>query len=260
MRLQSKQTAIVTGASGGLGEAFARELARRGLDLVLVARSGEKLERLAAELRAGHGVWVEVRCADLSDAAAVTALITEWFGAGSRPVDLLVNNAGLGLLSEFVGQSDEQIERMLKVNVEAVVKLTRAALPAMLARRAGAVLNVASTAAFQPVPLFAVYAATKAFVLSFSEAVDREVRGRGVQVMAFCPGPVKTGFGDVSGMPAKMFASAPAADEAARIGLRGLESGKSVKFVRAMEYARARAAGLAPRRLVTRIALTLMRQ
>jgi short-subunit dehydrogenase len=163
MRLQPKQTAIVTGASGGLGEAFARELARRGLDLVLVARSGEKLERLAAELRAGHGVRVEVRCVDLSDAAAVTALIAEWFGAGSRPVDLLVNNAGLGLLSEFVGQSDEQIERMLKVNVEAVVKLTRAALPGMLARRAGAVLNVASTAAFQPVPLFAVSAAANCF-------------------------------------------------------------------------------------------------
>jgi short-subunit dehydrogenase len=260
MRLHPKHLAVVTGASGGIGEAFARQLAGRGLNLVLVARSADKLELRAAELRAAHGITVDVRPADLADPAAVAALAAELFGPDAKPVDLLVNNAGLGFRSEFATQTDAQIGQMLGVNIDALVKLTRAALPGLLARRAGAVLNVASTAAFQPVPLVAIYAATKAFVLSFSEAVDREVRPQGAQVMALCPGPVKTGFGDAAGMAARLFAHAPTADECARIGLKGLEAGRTVKFVRAGDYLTTKPVSLMPRRWVTKMAMALMRK
>ena len=209
MKLIRGQLAVITGASGGLGEQFARQLAGRGLDLILIARSVDKLEALAAELRAPHKVGIDVLAADLNDPGDVKRLIEAAFGTAARPVDLLVNNAGLGHVAEVVDETDEQVERMVNVNVTALVRLTRAAVAAMARRGQGTVLNIASTAAFQPVPKMAVYAATKAFLLSFGQAVDSECRSRGVQVTTFCPGPTATGFEAVSGASARMFRNAP---------------------------------------------------
>lgn len=259
MRLKPKQTALITGASSGLGESFARQLAALGLNLILVARSADKLDALARELRDQHGITVDTYPADLSRAEAVTALGKDLFGPSSTPIDLLINNAGLGDLSEFAEQTEDQVDQMLKVNIDALVKLTRAALPGMIARRSGAILNIASTAAFQPVPFFAVYAASKAFVLSFSEAVGREVEGTGVLISAFCPGWTRTNFGAHSGVAHSMFANAPTADEAVRAGLRVLERGKSVIFVKLTDRIQAKSAGLLPRSMVSRVSLGVMR-
>lgn len=247
MKLERGQVALVTGASGGLGEQFARQLARRGLDLVLVARSAEALERLAAALRAEHGVAVAVRPADLNDSLAVASLANELFGLAARPLDVVVNNAGLGHVAPLASQTDEQVERMVGVNVAALVRLTRAAVADMTGRGRGSVLNVASTAAFQPVPGMAVYAATKAFVLSFGQAVDAECRSRGVRVTTFCPGPTATGFASVAGAPARMFRNAPPADAVAAVGLRALEAGRRLAFADRRQGLMANATRLLPR-------------
>lgn len=250
MKLQRGQSAVVTGASSGLGEQFARQLAERGLDLILVARSGDKLEALAAALRTDHGVGVTVLPADLNDPAAVSRVIEAVFGPAARPVDLLVNNAGLGHVAAFVDETDEQVARMVDVNVTAVVRLTRAAAAAMTGRGQGAILNIASTAAFQPVPKMAVYAATKAFLLSFGQAVDSECRVRGVQVTTFCPGPTVTGFAAVAGASPRMFRNAPTADVIAAKGLHAVERGRRLAIANLREAIMANATRVLPRGLV----------
>jgi short-subunit dehydrogenase len=178
---------------------MARELASRGYSLALVARREERLRTLATELASEHGVEAEVVAADLGDAAERDRLQDELRGRG-RAVEVLVNNAGFGHQADFAPSPRERMVEMVRVNVEAVVDLTSRFLGPMVERGRGTVINVASTAAFQPLPGSAVYAASKSFVLSFSEAIRTELRGSGVTVTAVCPGPVKTEFTDVAGV------------------------------------------------------------
>jgi len=181
----------VTGASSGLGEQFARQLAARGSGLVLVARSADRLAALADELRARHPVTVTTVPADLSQAEQVSRVAAQ---AAATQVDVLVNNAGFGTYGTFAGLDPDREHAEMMVNAVAVVDLAHAVLPSMLARRRGGIITVASSIAFQPSPHQAVYGATKAFALAFSEALWVETRGTGVRILALCPGPVATGF------------------------------------------------------------------
>jgi uncharacterized protein len=192
-------TALVTGASSGIGAAIAAELASRGYSLALVARREERLRSLATELASEHGVEAAVIACDLVDPAERDRLIEE-LRAGGRAVELLVNNAGFGHQADFARSPPERMVEMVRLNVEAVVDLTSRFLGPMVEKGRGGVINIASTAAFQPLPGSAIYAASKAFVLSFSEAIRTELRGSGVTVTAVCPGPVKTEFTEVAGV------------------------------------------------------------
>src|SRR3954469_14186877 len=189
---------LVTGASSGIGAAIAKELASRGHALALVARREERLRTLATELTSDHGVATEVIAADLGDPAGRERVADELRSRG-RVVEVLVNNAGFGHQADFATSPRERMLEMVKINVESVIDLTSRFLPGMVDRGRGSVINIASMAAFQPLPGSAVYAATKSFVLSFSEAIRTELRGSGVTVTAVCPGPVKTEFTEVAG-------------------------------------------------------------
>ena len=193
-------TALITGASTGIGATFAEVLAERGHDLILVARSKDKLDALAAKITADTGRAVAVITADLGQPNSGSALAQK-VASLKLEVDLLINNAGFGSAGAFAKQSPARDAEMIALNCAAVVDLAHAFLPAMLARKSGGIINVASTAAFQPLPSMAIYAATKAFVLSFSEALWAEVRGAGVKVTALCPGPVDTPFFEATGTP-----------------------------------------------------------
>ena len=189
-------TVLITGASGGIGEQLARLFAAHRYDLVLVARSVDKLQSLSAELARAHGIQSRVLPADLADPGAPPRLFEALQDAA---IDVLVNNAGFGARGAYA-QIDYQLEaRMIQVNVAALAHLTRLFLPGMLARRTGKILNVASTAAYVPGPFMAVYYASKAFVLSFSEALAEEVQGSGVTVTALIPGPTETNFAAIAG-------------------------------------------------------------
>ncbi|RMB61136.1 SDR family NAD(P)-dependent oxidoreductase [Tessaracoccus antarcticus] len=188
--------AVVTGASGGLGEAYARELAGQGSDVVLLARSAEKMERLASELSAEHGVETLVIPCDLSDATQRAALVARLDGLD---VHTLVNNAGFGTFGMLGELERARISQEVGLNVVALTELTHAVIPQMITRGRGAIINVASTAAFQPIPQMATYAATKSYVLSFSSALWAELSGTGVRVVCICPGPTDTSFFDNAG-------------------------------------------------------------
>jgi short-subunit dehydrogenase len=190
---EPRPRALVTGASSGIGLELARLLAEDGHDLVLVARSGPSLETLAAELRSAHGAAARVIVKDLSRPEASSEIHAETRAAG-LDVDVLVNNAGYGIWGLFVDTNRASELEMMQVNMLALTELTKLYLPGMLQRGRGRILNVASTAAFQPGPLMAVYYATKAYVLSFSEAIAEELRGTGVSVTTLCPGPTRSGF------------------------------------------------------------------
>jgi short-subunit dehydrogenase len=189
---------VVTGASSGIGAAIAKELASRGHSVALVARREERLQTLATDLKSSYGVSADVIAADLSDPSERERLADELRGKG-RVVDVLVNNAGFGHQADFATSPRERMVEMVNLNVETVVDLTSRFLTGMIDRGRGSVINIASTAAFQPLPGSAVYAASKSFVLSFSEAIRTELRGSGVTVTAVCPGPVKTEFTEVAG-------------------------------------------------------------
>jgi len=186
------ETALVTGASSGIGEQFARQLAARGHDLVLVARRADRLERLAADLPTEARV---VACDLATDAASLAGRVQE-LGAD---VDLLVNNAGFGTSGPFLEHDPQRDAEQVRLNCEAVVTLCHAFLPGMVDRRRGGVINVASSAGFQPIPYESVYAATKAFVISFTDALHTELRGSGVRAMSVNPGPVPTEWQRVAG-------------------------------------------------------------
>jgi uncharacterized protein len=192
-------TALVTGASSGIGAAMAGELASRGYSIALVARREERLRSLATELTSEHGASAEVIAADLADPAERDRLVQE-LRTRDRSVEVLVNNAGFGHQADFATSPRERMVEMVRVNVESVVDLTSRFLGPMVERGRGSVISIASTAAFQPLPGSAVYAASKSFVLSFSEAIRTELRGSGVGVTAVCPGPVKTEFTEVAGV------------------------------------------------------------
>ncbi len=223
----SGKTALITGASVGIGRDLAEIFAREGHRLVVTARNQVQLEELAANLRKNHGVNVEVIAADLSQADAPRQIFDQ-VQAKSIAIDFLVNNAGFGVYGEF-GKSDPATQiAMVQVNVTALVHLTGLFLPSMLQRRSGKILNVASTAAFQPGPLLAVYYASKAFVLSFSEALDNEASGKGVSVTTLCPGPTTTEFQKRSGMDqSRLFrGKAMTSMEVAQIGYRAMMRGQ----------------------------------
>ncbi|HEX8557102.1 MAG TPA: SDR family oxidoreductase [Pyrinomonadaceae bacterium] len=247
-------TALVTGASGGIGEELARLFAADGHSLVLVARSRDKLARLAGELGERHGVAARVLPSDLARPESPQEIFDELRDA-SVTVDALVNNAGFGSYGLFA-ETDAQAELdLIQVNVAALTRLTKLFLPGMLARRRGYVMNVASTAAFQPGPLMAVYYASKAYVLSFSEALANECAGTGVVVSALCPGPTATGFVAAAGMgDSRLFDRAVMdARAVAEAGYRGLLAGRTVVIPGLRNALVARAVGFFPRGLVTKV-------
>jgi uncharacterized protein len=226
------QRALVTGASSGIGEAFARELASRRTDLVLVARSAAKLEDLAAGLRADHGVAVDVLPADLTtdqDCAAVCHRLRDT----AEPIDLLINNAGVGTSGRFGDIPLARELALLQLNVSALVQLSHAAVATMKPRRHGGVLNVSSLTGFQPYPFGAAYGASKAFVNSFSKALHTELAGDGIKVLALCPGFTRTSFQRSAGIartpiPGWLWLRP---DEVARAGLSALQAGRAVRVV-----------------------------
>jgi uncharacterized protein len=226
--------ALVTGASAGIGTEIARELARRGHGLVLVARRKQRLQELAEELSSEHGIRAETIASDLSKAASrarIPGRVTEL----GLDVNILVNNAGFATGGPFTKSDPARELEQVQVLVEAVVALTSAFLPGMVERGRGAILNVASTAAMQPLPYAAGYSAAKAYVLNFSEAIHQEVAHQGVTVTALCPGPVETEFWDVANWQVaggrsfeKAFPAKVSPPGVARAGVEGLEAGRRV--------------------------------
>jgi uncharacterized protein len=246
-------TALITGASGGIGYELAKLFARDHYNLVLVARSGDKLNQVAGELREQFGVAVKTMALDLAADQTVTMLFERLKSEG-QAVDVLVNNAGFGVLGDFAEMAEEEVLGQVQLNVTALTHLTRLFLPEMIARRAGKIMNVASTAAFQPGPLMAVYYATKAYVLSFSEALANELAGTGVVVSCFCPGATDTGFQKRAGMEnSRLFKKIGAmnVETVAQDGYRGLMSGKTLVISGTRNWLVAESVRFAPRKWVT---------
>jgi short-subunit dehydrogenase len=230
MKLQGC-SALITGASAGIGREFARQLGSQARTIVLVARRRDRLEQLRDELTTRYPTLnVQIRALDLSDEAQIAALV-DWLDAEKIAVDLLINNAGLGDIGPFATSDPQRIRQILLVNIFALTSLTRQLLPGMIARNNGGILNVSSSAGFLPMAGFGVYAASKAYVTSFSEALRAELIDSGINVCALCPGPVETEFGAVaqrmseSREPSPSFVRVPA-DKVARAGLDALEQGR----------------------------------
>src|SRR4051794_24462636 len=246
-------TCVITGASSGIGAEVARELSRRGYGVTLVARREDRLRELAAEL----GERAEVHACDVTDPNARKGL-ADALAAGGTELSLLVNNAGFSTSGPFVKTDRERELDMVRTNIEAVVDLCVLFVPGMAERGSGGVLNLASTGSFQPLPMQAGYAATKAFVLSFTESLHTELKGSGVNVTALCPGPVKTEFVEVANrqgadaaMPGFLWDQP---DEVAKAGIRALEKGKRVVIPGMLNRAGAIGGQHAPRSVVLRLA------
>jgi uncharacterized protein len=221
--------ALITGTSAGIGREFARQLAGRADSLVLVARREERLRELRDELTKGYpNLSIHIRKTDLSNPKEIEELIA-WLEREKVEIDFLINNAGIGDLGHFATIDPARLDQILSVNIVALATLTRKLLPGMIARKRGAILNVSSTASFLPIAGFAVYAASKAFVTNFSEAIRAEVNGKGVSVCALCPGPVHTEFMEVAKRPGRRpYMTGPesihiSAAHVARVGLTAIE-------------------------------------
>src|SRR5215469_4998599 len=252
-----RQTALITGASSGIGYDLAQIMAA-DFNLIVTARNQKRLEQLAQELQARHGNHVHVIPADLALPDAPSSIFAE-IGRRGLKIDALVNNAGFGNHGEFKSTPIEDELQMIQVNITALTHLTKLALPGMLERKRGRILNVASTAGFQPGPFMAVYYATKAYVISFSEAIDSELKGTGVTVSCLCPGPTATEFAARADMEkSKLFLlGRMRSADVARAGYKGMLRGKrlvipGVKNKMIMESVR-----FTPRRLVTAIARSM---
>lgn len=215
-------TALITGASSGLGSEFAERFAARQANLVLVARRADRLEELARKLRDAHGVSVTTLSKDLSVPGAGAEVHGDLTERGIR-IDTLINNAGFGTRGPLVEEDPAVIASEISLNVASLVETTRVFLPEMLSGGKGALINVASTAAFQPLPGMAVYGATKAFVLSFTEALAHETKGSGLRVLALCPGATRTEFFDVLGSQAAAFGRMQSASEVIDTALQALD-------------------------------------
>ena len=241
---------LITGASAGLGAEFARQLSERGQRLVLAARRKDRLDALAAEV--GNARTVEI---DLSEPGAAARLVANVEAAGET-IDTLINNAGFGLRGRFVELDAGREREMIDLNCGALTDLCRAVVPGMIERKRGAILNVASTAAFQPGPKMAVYFATKAFVLSLSEALHEELKPHGIKVSCLCPGPTRTEFGDVAGFGGNGLFDRVAMDAATvvRTGLKGLDKNRAVVVPGIVNKIGAASTRFAPRPVVRRIA------
>jgi uncharacterized protein len=250
------KTALITGASGGLGKEFARIHASKGGNLVLVARSADKLEALKFELEKQYGVSVYVIGKDLSDQYAPKTVYDE-LKAKQIQVDYLINNAGFGDFGLFAETEWEKQLDMINVNVTCLTYMTRLFLPEMIKNKSGKILNIASTAAFQPGPTMSVYFATKAYVLSFSEAIANELKGTGVTVTALCPGATETGFKVAAALDnSNLFKGNQIATskEVAEFGYHKMMEGKTVVIHGVMNNLMAQSVRFAPRNMVTAIA------
>lgn len=245
-----QKVALITGASAGLGVDFARQLSARGQRLVLAARRADRLEALATELGNARAVAI-----DLSAPGAAAKLLNDLSAAGEA-VDTLINNAGFGLGGAFAELDAARQRQMIDLNIGTLTDLCRAVVPGMIERKSGAILNVASTAAFQPGPGMAVYFATKAYVLSFTEALHEELTPFGIRVSALCPGPTRTEFGNVAGFGNKgaFDRLSMESTDVVRIGLRGLDRNQGVAIAGAMNKAAAFSTRLVPRSVVRKIA------
>lgn len=252
-----RKLAIVTGASSGIGEALALAMASQGTHVVLVARSVDRLTALAARIESAGG-RATVLPADLASPGAAQTLYDEIERRG-LPVDTLVNNAGFGFYGPFDTESPTHLSEMLQVNVVALAELTRLFVPTLLARR-GAVLNVASTVAFQPAPYMSAYGATKAFVLLFTEALWAEYRGRGLRIAAVCPGPVETPFIDAMGAGVRataVFKMTLSVDTVVRACLRALDGESPTRIVGAVNWLLAQTSRFSPRALTARVSAAM---
>ncbi len=247
-------TVLITGASGGIGYELAKCFARDHHDLVLVARSAGKLAQVATELQT-RGVTVKTVAIDLAEPPAPKFLFDQ-LQRESITVDILVNNAGFGAFGEFAQMPEEEILGQIHLNITALTQLTRLFLPPMVQRHSGRMMNVASTAAFQPGPLMAVYYATKAYILSFSEAIANELRGSGVTVTCFCPGGTHTDFAKRAGMEnSRLFKQlgAMSAEKVALDGYRAVMRGRGLAISGAHNWIVAQSTRFAPRKVVTAI-------
>src|SRR5580692_4884971 len=247
-------TVLITGASGGIGYELAKLFARDRRNLVLVARSGDRLAQVAAELQP-LGVAVKTVPLDLAAFQARKFLFDQLQREGIA-VDILINNAGFGAFGKFAQIPENEILGQIDLNITALTELTRLFLPAMIRRGSGRIMNVASTAGFQPGPLLAVYYATKAYVISFSEAIANELRGSGITVTCFCPGATHTGFARRAGTEkSRLFKQlgAMSAERVARDGYRALMAGRTVAISGGHNWLVAQSVRFAPRKLVTAI-------
>lgn len=253
-----RQTALITGASNGIGLELAKLFARDGHDLVLVARSEDKLRELATEMERTHGISALVIAKDLSDPAAPAEVYEQVQAAGIR-IDVLVNNAGYGSFGLFA-ETDLDFElKMIRLNIESLTHLSKRYVRDMIAQKSGRILNVASTASFQPGPLMAVYYASKAYVLSFSEALANELTGTGVTVTALCPGATASGFQEMANMQNSKLVQGAIMDAktVAEIGYRGLLEGRTVVIPGLTNKVMATSTRFMPRKLVTKIVRTI---
>jgi short-subunit dehydrogenase len=246
-------TVLITGASGGIGYELAKLFARDHHNLVLVARRADKLSQVATELQA-HGVMVKIVALDLAAPPAAKFLFDQLHRDGIA-VDILVNNAGFGAYGEFAQMPEAEILGQIDLNIRALTELTRLFLPPMVQRRSGRIMNVASTAAFQPGPLMSVYYATKAYVLSFSEAIANELRNTGVTVTCFCPGATHTDFAKRAGVEnSRLFkVAAMSAEKVALDGYRAVMEGRTLAISGAHNWMVAQSTRFAPRKMVTAV-------
>ena len=246
-------TVLITGASGGIGYELAKLFARDHHNLVLVARSADKLAQVATELQA-HGVSVKTIALDLAAPPAPKVLFDQLQREGVI-IDVLINNAGFGVFGEFAQMPEQEILGQIDLNIRAVTELTRLFLPAMVQRRSGRIMNVASTAAFQPGPLIAVYYATKAYVLSFSEAIANELRHSGVTVTCFCPGATNTDFARRAGIEnSRIFKlGAMSAEKVALDGYRAVMEGRTLAISGVHNWVVAQSNRFAPRKMATAV-------
>jgi short-subunit dehydrogenase len=250
--------ALVTGASAGIGEAIAVEMAEAGVHLVLTARRRERLDLLAERLRTLHSIQAQVIVADLTLPQAPQQIFDATVGAG-LVVDILINNAGFGEYGEFLRSNGERLVQMVQVNCAAVVHLTRLFLPPMVERRRGSVMIVASTAAYQPVPYLATYGATKAFDRMLAEALAEEMKRHGVRVSALCPGPTVSEFDQVAGTRTGDTRKLQSTTEVARRGLEALVAGKHWVIPYLAGRVQVFSQRFVPRRLVTGAAERMFR-
>lgn len=260
MSTWSGKWALVTGASAGIGKALAQELAAAGANLVLTARRSDRLQELTRALTSAHKIRTEIFAADLTQPAAPKQIF-DFTSRQGLNIDVLINNAGFGAYGPFASVEQRRLLDMVQVNCTAVIHLTHLFLPAMIQRRSGYILIVASTASFQAVPYISTYAATKGFDLLFAEGLAEEVKPYGVRVCALCPGSTESEFRDVaneSRAPAANRAQ-ETAEKVARVGLGALAAGKSYVISGTRNYLGAQVQRLVPRRLVTSIAAKLFR-
>lgn len=260
MDLYKEKTVLITGASTGIGAAFAKALAAAGSHLILVARSEEKLRTLAGKLAERHSIRAEVIVADLSRVGAARTVFEEAQRRGLT-VDILINNAGFGTYGPFDTIDAEREQQEILLNVATLVDLTHHFLPVMVERRQGAIINVASLAAFQPTPYMAVYGATKAFVLSFSEALWGEYHTKGIRILALCPGETATEFFQVVGNGYDTpLGNAETPEKVVQVGLRALEQGRSSVISGRQNALMANALRFVPRGLVVRMITQMTEQ